>query len=52
MGVLADLRGDDGTKLGVRYDVVEIVDIHDCRCGSASHLEEFKGPIPSLFQTH
>ena len=51
MGVLADFDGDSGVELGWRYNVVEVVDFHDTRDGTAEQPEEFKGSFPSFLQT-
>lgn len=50
MGVLADLRGDGGAKLGGFDDFVEDVDVHDGRDGSARRLEELENPLSRLLQ--
>lgn len=48
MGVFADLGGDGGAKLRRGSDVVEVVNFHDGRNGSASGFEELEGSSPSF----
>lgn len=52
VGVLANLGGDGGAKLGLGDDVVEVVDLHDIRDGSTGGPEEVEHAAPRLLQAH
>lgn len=45
MGVLADLGGDGGAKLGDGSDVVEVISFHDGGQRSASYSEEIEHSV-------
>ena len=50
VSILADFSGDGRAKLRDGNDVVEIVDLHDCRERSTSLLEQVEDSLPSFFQ--
>lgn len=50
MSVLPNLGGDGGTELGGGNDVVQDVDFHDGRDGSARSLEELEHALTRLRQ--